>query len=135
MPRKVSEWVGKTDQTPIPQRVKLRIVEAQFGVCACGCGVELGQGEAIEFDHTLALILGGENRETNIRALRAPCHKPKTAADVKIKAKIARVRAKHLGIEKPKSRLPCSKSSPFKKRLDGTVVRRDGTPMKTRGDR
>ncbi len=78
MSRTVEEWIGATDDTPIPQRVKLRIILAQDGKCACGCGQKLGGGETIEFDHIIALINGGENREGNTQALSHPCHKVAT---------------------------------------------------------
>ena len=125
MTRPVAEWIGPRDETPAPQRVKARIVMAQDGICACGCGVKLGQaGEPIEFDNTVALINGGENRESNLRALRRPCHSIKTRADVAEKSTVARKRAKHLGIERKRATLPGSKSSRWKKRIDGTVVPR-----------
>ena len=125
MTREVPEWVGKTDDTAIPTRVKARIVLAQNGICACGCGVKLGAaGERIEFDHTQALILGGENREGNLRALRSRCHKGKTRQDVAQKSIEARKRAKFLGLDKPKRPMPGSRASKWKKRLDGTVVLR-----------
>lgn len=125
MTRSVPEWIGKTDNTPVPTRVKARIVMAQDGTCACGCGVKLGQvGEPIEFDHTQALILGGENRESNLRALRSRCHTGKTRSDVAQKSVEARKRAKHLGLSKPKSIMPGSKNSPWKKHLDGRVTKR-----------
>ena len=125
MTRPVAEWVGPRDETPVPPRVKARIVLAQQGICACGCGVKLGlAGEAIEFDHTVALINGGENRESNIRALRRPCHGVKTRADVAEKATVARKRAKHLGIERKRATLPGSKGTRWKRKIDGTVVPR-----------
>ncbi|APX88682.1 hypothetical protein BV394_02160 [Brevirhabdus pacifica] len=110
MSRAVSEWIGKTDDTAIPPRVKVRVIEAQGGLCACGCGVKLGMaGERIDFDHRVALINGGENRESNIQALRHPCHVPKTREDVRIKAKTARVRKKALGLDRPKKKIPYRK--------------------------
>ena len=125
MSRPVPEWIGKTPTAAIPTRVKARIVLAQGGICACGCGVKLGQaGEGIEFDHALALILGGENREGNIRALRSRCHRAKTAQDVAQKSTEARKRNKHLGLHKPRYVMPGSRASGLKKKLDGTVVRR-----------
>lgn len=127
MTRTVPEWIGATDETPIPARVKARIVERQAGICACGCGVKLGlAGERIEFDHTQALILGGANAETNLRALRSPCHKPKTRADVAQKSIEARKRAKHLGLRPAsKATIPGSKASPWKRKINGGLVRRD----------
>lgn len=124
--RSLPEWIGATPDTAVPTRVKARVIAAQDGICACGCGVKLGvAGEGIEFDHTQALILGGENREGNLRALRNRCHRTKTAGDVRQKSVEARKRAKHLGIAKPKRVMAGSRLSPWKKKLDGTVVRRD----------
>lgn len=126
MTRTVKEWIGKRDETQAPPRVKARIINRQDGICGCGCGVKLGMaGEAIEFDHEVALINGGENREGNLRALRRPCHRTKTNEDVAEKSKVARKRAKHLGLRKPKSTIPGSRGSKWKRRMDGTVVRRD----------
>lgn len=129
MPRAVEEWIGRADDSAIPPRVKARIVAAQAGICACGCGNKLGvAGERIEFDHAVALINGGDNRESNLRALRAPCHKAKTAADVHLKSIVARKRGKHLGLTASKAPLPFGRASPWKRRLDGAVVRRDVHP-------
>ena len=110
MTRDVPEWLGKTDDTPAPTRVKLRIITAQDGVCGCGCGVKLGvAGEGVEFDHTTALVLGGENRESNLRALRRPCHAGKTRQDVAQKSTAARKRAKSLGLKTTKRKMPYRK--------------------------
>jgi len=124
--RTVPTWQGRTDDTAPPAAVKARIIARQGGICACGCGVKLGMaGERIDMDHTQALILGGANDEANLRALRYPCHRAKTALDVAQKAKEARVRNKHLGIARKGAAIPGSKASGWKRRMDGTVVRRD----------
>lgn len=113
--REVPEWIGKTPSTAPPPRVKLRIIDAQHGVCA-ECGRKLGvAGERIEFDHTTALVNGGENRESNLRALCAPCHAAKTAEDVAQKSAIARKRKKALGVDRPKRKIPY-------RRFDGSPV-------------
>lgn len=125
MTRSVPEWIGKTDETSAPTRVQARIIMAQGGICACGCGVKLGLGERIEFDHKIALILGGENRESNLQALRQPCHRVKTNQDVAQKSVEARKRNKHLGIHKPKSRLPGGRNSKWKMKIGGGSVLRD----------
>lgn len=108
MSRSVPEWIGKTDNTAIPDRVKLRVHENADGKCA-KCDRE---ARPAEYDHATPLILGGENRETNLQLLCAPCHKAKTALDVKLKAKVARVRKLHLGISRPRSKI---KSAGFRK--------------------
>ena len=119
MSRSVPEWIGKTDDSAIPDRVKLRVYAKAKGCCV-KCGVETLDGQ---YDHAISLILGGENRESNIQLLCVPCHKAKSRLDVKLKAKVARVRKRHLGIRK-KSRFPGSRDSKFKKRIDGSVVLR-----------
>lgn len=126
MTREVPEWVGKRDETPPPPRVKARIVTRQDGICACGCGVKLGMaGERIEFDHHVALVNGGENAEGNLRALREPCHKVKTRADVAEKSTVARKRARHLGLIASKNPLPGGKGSKFKRKINGPTVLRE----------
>lgn len=119
MSRSTDEWIGKTDDTAIPPRVKLRIHAKAEGMCAV-CSLEASTGQ---YDHIIPLIIGGQNRETNLQLLCVPCHKGKTRLDVKLKAKVARVRKRHIGIRKP-SRFPGSRDSRWKKRIDGTVVER-----------
>lgn len=60
-------------------------------------------GDKWELDHKIALINGGENRETNLAPALSFAHKIKTRTDVAEKSKIARIRAKHLGIH-PRSK-------------------------------
>lgn len=126
MTRPVPEWIGKTDTTPTPQRVKARIIVAQSGGCA-HCAKKLGQcGEAIEFDHIQALILGGENREANLQALCRPCHRAKTDGDVAQKSTEARKRGKHLGLgPRTRNRLPGSRGDKWRRKINGEVVPRD----------
>lgn len=124
MTRTVPEWVGKTPDTQIPQRVRLRVLLAADGKCS-DCGRKLGvAGEPVEFDHIIALANGGENRETNLQALCRPCHRAKTNQDVAQKAKDRRVRAKHMGIKETRNPLPGGRKSRWKKKMDGTVVPR-----------
>lgn len=101
MTREVPEWIGRTDDTAIPPRVKLRIHERAEGRCA-KCGLEANPGQ---YDHAISLILGGRNAESNIQLLCIPCHKAKSRLDVKLKAKVARVRKKHLGITSPRVKI------------------------------
>ncbi|GAA0212685.1 5-methylcytosine-specific restriction endonuclease McrA [Brevundimonas nasdae] len=96
MTRTVDEWVGKSPDSPIPARVRARVFEAHGGRCYLS-GRKIAAGESWECDHVIALVNGGENRESNLApALREP-HRQKTTRDVGIKSKIARIRAKHIG--------------------------------------
>jgi len=108
--RDVPEWIGKTPASAIPPRVKLRLMDTQGGKCA-NCARKLGvAGEPVK-----ALVNGGEHREANLQALCAFCHRKKTADDVGEKAKVDRVRKKHLGLQKPRRKMPY-------RRFDGTPV-------------
>lgn len=95
------------------------------GLCHI-CGCKIGIGEAWDLEHVIPLALGGDDDEANCRPAHVACHKSKTADDKAQIAKANRVRAKHLGAkERPRRVMPGSKASPWKKRLDGTVVRRN----------
>lgn len=125
MTRSTNEWIGRTPDTPAPPRVRLRVFERNGGICQCGCEMVIFAGDKWETDHTVAIINGGENRESNLRTLLVAHHKAKTAADVAEKAKIFRKRASHLGIKRRKGPpMPGSKASGVKRKMDGTVVRR-----------
>ncbi len=121
--RSTPEWIGKTPDSAIPPRVKLRILEAQKNACAT-CRTEFCAHVRPQFDHTIALINGGENREGNLQAICDHCHKPKTVKDVAMKAKDRRVKAKHLGIAPKKQKIGGGLASRFKRKVDGTVVPR-----------
>lgn len=126
MARKVSEWIGKTDDTAIPDRVKLRILDRQGFECAL-TGVAFGPKLKPEFDHAIPLRMGGENRESNLQALINVAHKTKTADDRKDIAKSDRIRKARMGIKATsKATMPGSKNHKFKRKIDGTVVLRNG---------
>jgi 5-methylcytosine-specific restriction endonuclease McrA len=127
MPRTVKEWIGKTDDTPVPDRVRMRVFIRDGGRCQCGCGIKIRPGDAWETDHTIAIINGGPNRESNLRTLLdgPEHHGRKTRADVAMKATNYRVMKKHFGLKsRQRSRWSCGKGTPFKKKLTGEVVKR-----------
>lgn len=99
MSRSVDLWTGKTDDTPIPPRVKLRVFERHGGVCHLS-GRKIMPGDQWDCDHVVALINGGRNAEDNLAPALRDKHREKTAEDVALKSKVARVRAKHLGVWK-----------------------------------
>ena len=121
--RSTEEWRGASPNSAIPPRVRLRAFERADGHCQL-CTRKIVAGERWIADHIVALINGGENRETNLQVICDWCdRKVKTPADVAEKARTARIRAKHLGIKK-RSTFACSRDSKWKKRIDGTVVPR-----------
>lgn len=122
MTRKLPEWIGKTADAAIPARVKERIARAA-GDCCVRCARKVCGKLRPEFDHATPLILGGHHRESNLQLLCHECHGQKTKLDVKLKAKVARVRKKNLGF-RPPSRFPGSRNSPWKIKIGGGVERR-----------
>lgn len=120
MARSVPEWIGKTDDSKPPPHVRLRIFEAHGGRCHI-TGRKIMAGDAWDLDHIKAIINGGENRESNMAPALRDKHREKTAKDVAEKAKVARIKAKHLGIHKPRSPLS---SGRYRKKVNGEVVAR-----------
>lgn len=120
--RTVPEWIGKTPDTDIPARVRSRVFLAHGGICHLS-GRKINAGDAWDCDHVVALINGGENRESNLAPALRDKHREKTAADVAEKARIDRIRNKHLGIKK-RSTFACSRESKFRKKINGEVVLR-----------
>ena len=110
MSRSVSEWIGKSDDHRAPGSVRDRIMAREGNLChLCGCEID---GKKWDLDHVVALINGGENKESNLKPAHRKCHIAKTAQDVAEKAKIAAVRKKHLGITRPAGKI---KSAGFQK--------------------
>lgn len=109
MSRSVKEWVGKSDSTAVPPRVRLRNFEQHKGMCHL-CGTKITVSDKWQTDHIIALINGGLNAERNIAPAHDSCHKAKTAGDVAEKKKVAKVRGKHFGTIRAKSALSSTKS-------------------------
>lgn len=120
--RSVDEWIGKTDDTPAPARVRLRCFEREGGVCFLS-GVKIRAGMRWELHHGKALINGGENRESNLFPVLYKAHKAQTALDVAEKKMIYRKRSKHLGIVQTISQRKTLQSK-FKRKVSGEVVLR-----------
>lgn len=122
MTRSVPEWIGKTDdQVPDP-RVRLRVLDRFHERCYL-CTHKIRAGEYWECDHVVALCNGGENREANLAPACRSCCKPKTAADVVEKSKIATKRKGHV-LPKPLSRWGASRGSRYKQKIGGGTVLR-----------
>jgi 5-methylcytosine-specific restriction protein A len=123
--RDVPEWVGASDSTAVPSRVRLRVFDRDKGRCQCGCNQLIRPGDSWETDHEIAIANGGANRETNLRTLLAKHHKIKTAADIAEKSKTYERRLKHVGIKKKKfSSFQTNRDGKYKKKMDGTLVLR-----------
>ncbi len=103
MPRELPEWIGKIADSPIPPRVRLRIFQAYDGRCQCGCNRKIAAGESWDAEDEIAIINGGQRRESNLRPFLTAHHPQKTARDVEIKSKTYRMARRHVGIKKPRT--------------------------------
>jgi 5-methylcytosine-specific restriction enzyme A len=101
MTRSVEEWIGKTDDAKIPPRVRARVFAKFGGICQLSKR-EIRAGERWECDHIIALVNGGEHRESNLHPVLVGPHREKTKADVAEKARVAKIRARHIGAVRPK---------------------------------
>ena len=84
--REIPEWIGKTDDTPIPDRVKRRICQRQGFACV-DCGRPFSLRCKAEMDHRPPLWADGENRESKIVAACSVCHSAVTQVDATTRAK------------------------------------------------
>jgi 5-methylcytosine-specific restriction enzyme A len=127
MTRAVPEWIGANDDAKAPPRVLLRIFERENGICHIS-GRKIQPGEPWQADHKIALINGGENKESNLYPALVDKHKEKTALDVAEKSRVADRAKSHRGIKSAKA--DAIKSAPFSQSAK-TVRRqsRDVLPM------
>lgn len=107
-----------------PAKVKEAAYKRAAGSCeGVGCTAQLTPGK-FEYDHDVACDLGGSNDLPNCIVLCSVCHKTKTAKhDLPLITKGRRIRRRGMGIKK-RSTFACSRSSKWKKKIDGSVVRR-----------
>lgn len=113
--RSLPEWIGKTDDQKVPDRVRLRIFE-RYGRSCYLTGRPIRPGDQWDLEHIKGLAHGGEHRESNLApALKAP-HRLKTSRERAVQAKSDRIRKRQAGIRKPRSITGWRK-------FDGTPVR------------
>lgn len=105
--------------------VKLAAWERSGGRCE-ECTAPLSAGN-IEYDHRIPDAFGGEPTLENCVVLCKSCHRSKTSkADQPNIARAKRRQAKHIGAKpKPRRSFATNRDGPFKRRLDGTTVRRE----------
>lgn len=114
MSRSVPEWIAKHDDDAIPRRVRVRVFERHGGICHLSRRT-IRVGEPWDCDHVLALINGGQHRESNLAPALRDKHREKTADDVREKAIVYRKKAKNLGLKKSGRTIPGRK-------FDGTPI-------------
>jgi hypothetical protein len=94
------------------------------GLCHL-CNLKVVPGEDWDVSHDIPLEAGGKDDESNWFVAHRKCHRVHTSTvDMPLIAKVKRVHQRHIGAKQSKSPLPGGRNSKWKKRMDGTVVRR-----------
>lgn len=83
---------------------RVRIFDRNKGICAiCGLKIHAERGERWDIDHAKPLHMGGANDESNLVPAHKFCHQRKSAGENSERAKSDRVRARHIGVKKPRT--------------------------------
>lgn len=89
------------------------------------CNMKVVPGEDWDVSHDIPLEAGGKDDESNWFVAHRKCHRVHTSTvDMPLIAKVKRVHQRHVGAKQSKTPLPGGRHSKWKKRMDGTVVRR-----------
>lgn len=106
-------------------KMRLQVFERAGGLCDI-CGGKIHAGDRWENSHRIPLEAGGPDDETNWFPAHYKCHRDQTAKiDIPLVAKLKRISASHKGAKAPsRNPLPGSKASGWRRKMDGTVVRR-----------
>lgn len=100
--------------------------ERAGGICECGCGQPFTDHpkERPHYDHILACALGGDSSLENCQVIRVCCHAVKTGdLDMQHIKKARRGEKDRANLARAKRKIPGSKGSGLRKRMDGTVVK------------
>ena len=109
-----------------PVSVKKAAWARADGVCECGCGQRFTDNpkEHPHYDHIVPDALGGAPTLENCAVIRVCCHAVKTGDfDMKHIAKARRGEKSRRGLSGPKRRIPGSKKTGLRMRIDGSVVK------------
>ena len=94
-------------------------------VChVCGGEIDIVRGEEWEADHIARHAEGGESTPQNLWPAHVGCHLKKSKVDNREVKKGVRIAEKATGVRRSARPMMGSKRSGWKKKMDGSVVRR-----------
>lgn len=115
-----AEEIRKEKRKKLTQ-LKEALSKEQGGICPI-CEDPLGDLDACDVDHKKRLADGGTNERPNLQVIhKEPCHRQKSAQELRIEGHVRRVRKRFEGEHKPKGTIKSrgfQGSRPFPKKGD-----------------
>lgn len=112
------------ERKPLTDKQMLKLFLEESGIC-CICGNKIDGVKEAWDEHIKPLWLDGTNDRKNRGVAHVKCARVKTDEEAGLRSKVRSVAEKHFGAHRPRFKpMPCGRRSPFKKKMDGSVVRR-----------
>lgn len=111
-----------TVRRSLSSQARARVFLGADGRCHV-CTRKIAPGEEWEVEHVVPLSMGGADTPANMHPAHRDCHRPKTAAEARVRAKADRAGKAHAGLKR-KSRMAGSRGSGWKIKMNRTVERR-----------
>jgi len=109
----------------ISTSMRVKIFTKDDGMCHL-CNMKVDAGQEWDVSHDIPLEAGGKDDISNWFVAHRKCHRVQTSTiDIPLIAKLKRKSAKNIGAKVSKSPMPMGRTSMWKKKMNGTVVRRD----------
>jgi hypothetical protein len=109
----------------ITAKMRADIFMNRGGICHL-CNMKVVPGEDWDVSHEIPLEAGGKDDATNWLVAHRKCHRVHTSTvDAPLIAKVKRIHQRHIGAKKSKSPMLMGRNSQWKRKMDGSVVRRE----------